>query len=374
MTLRRCLAILVTGCCLLLGFETIKATAPARAASTPSTPTVPGQLTNQFPLGPQRLCCQGQSTSHSQTAAVAPVSGTARAGGGAWHGSSGGMAAVIWIALGTSAAALLAAGVAGVHRARRRPGPVPAPGSRGLPAVAYANAVGRAKATAASSESDELRYRRLDENGDAGGAFNLGVLVHQRGDVPGATAAYGRAEERGDPDAAFNLGVLLYEAGDLDGAEAAWQRSVQRGHARAAANLVFLAHRHRPADHGEVDGAAEGRRPDERAEMVDELVYRRADERGAARGAFNLGVVLHQRGDVTGATVAYQRAEQRGDPDAAFNLGVLLYEAGDLEGAEASWRRSVQRGNARAAQNLEFIVRRRRERETAGVGGDGGDR
>ena len=54
---------------------------------------------------------------------------------------------------------------------------------------------------AAASESEERDYRRLDANGDAGGAFNLGVLLHQRGDVAGAIAAYERAEQRGDPDA-----------------------------------------------------------------------------------------------------------------------------------------------------------------------------
>jgi hypothetical protein len=149
-------------------------------------------------------------------------------------------------------------------------------------------------------------------------------------------AAYGRAEKRGDRDAAFNLGVLLYETGDLSGAEAAWQRGVKRGDMRAAANLVFLAPRRHPE--GEPNGVVHA---------------------GGARGAFNLGVVLHQQGDLTGAKEAYRRAEQWGDPDAAFNLGVLLYEAGDLDGAEATWRRSVHRGNPRARENLKFLARRR---------------
>ena len=122
------------------------------------------------------------------------------------------------------------------------------------------------------------------------------------------------------------------------------------------------------------DGAGLDGLSDEHRELIDELLFRRADEQGDARGSFNLGVVLHQRGDVVNAAAAYRRAEQRGDPDAAFNLGVLLYEAGDLDGAEASWRRSARSGNPRATENLEFAVQRRREQETAGIGHGRGER
>ena len=106
----------------------------------------------------------------------------------------------------------------------------------------------------------------------------------------------------------------------------------------------------------------------------DELSYRRADETGVASGAYNLGVILHERGDVSGATAAYERAEKRGDPDAAFNLGVLLYEVGDPDGAEAAWRRAAERGHSRAIENLEFLHRQRRnELQRTGVGGEGGE-
>lgn len=106
----------------------------------------------------------------------------------------------------------------------------------------------------------------------------------------------------------------------------------------------------------------------------EELSYRRADETGVASGAYNLGVILHRRGDVAGATAAYERAEHRGDPDAAFNLGVLLYEIGDLDSAEAAWRRAAGRGHSRAIENLEFLHRQRRnELQRAGVAGEGHD-
>src|SRR5205085_1064080 len=100
------------------------------------------------------------------------------------------------------------------------------------------------------SAATELGYRRGDERGEAGAAFNLGVLLHRRGEFGEAVAAYERAERRGDPDAAFNLGVLLYEVGDVDGAEAAWRRCVERRHPRASANLAFLLQRR-----GDIEGA-----------------------------------------------------------------------------------------------------------------------
>ena len=256
--------------------------------------------------------------------------------------------------------------------------PAPPPHSNSAAATSHAtdNVATRADPTwdrspvppVAASEAEEREFRRLDANGDAGGAFNLGVVLQQRADVEGAMAAYERAEQRGDPDAAFNLGVLLYEAGDLDGANAAWRRSAGRGHVRAAANLLFLSRRRRELERGISDPVPETAGLAE----FEGSSYRRADESGAASGAFNLGAMLHQHGDTAGAAAAYERAEQRGDLDAAFNLGVLLYETGDLDGAEAAWRRSAARGHARAAGNLEFLLRHRHELETAGVAGEEG--
>ena len=49
---------------------------------------------------------------------------------------------------------------------------------------------------ARESEHAERTYRRADAAADAGGAFNLGVLLHQRRDFAAATAAYGRAEQQ----------------------------------------------------------------------------------------------------------------------------------------------------------------------------------
>jgi tetratricopeptide (TPR) repeat protein len=395
---RRYIAAVVASSCVALGTVTVETVAPAVAASTASTPTAPQQLVHQYPIGPQRLCCNGQTGASTTTGSSTPNQSALPAPGSsapasartpakpATHGGSGGVPVVLLIGFGVLAL-LVVAGATAVYRTSRRPAPAldrgfasAAPDSNGGAATGASRATDVATPDAepawdrssvppiAASDADEREFRQLDESGDAGGAFNLGVLLHQRGDATGAKAAYERAEQRGDPDAAFNLGVLLYDAGDLDGAEAAWQRSAGRGHVRAAANLLFLSRRRRDLERG---AATQSEAPE--LAGFEELSYRRADESGTASGAFNLGAMLHQQGDTAGAVAAYERAERRGDPDAAFNLGVLLYDAGDLDGAEAAWRRSAGRGHDRAAKNLEFLLRHRRELETAGVAGDEGD-
>ena len=389
MSRRKAVAAVIACCWVVLLAAAVGPSVPALAVAGPSTATAPQQLVNQYPLGPKRLCCNGQpgvngpsgSRPHARVthAGVAHTAGTALPPGEpVRHGARGGLSAVLLIGL-AAAAALLVAGTAGVYRSHRRP----APALTQPPWLGYANGqVGaerlagrtqpvRGNSTAGShsppdmaSVAEELDYRRLDDNGDSGGAFNLGVVLHQRGDVPGAMAAYQRAEERGDPDAAFNLGVLLYETRDLDGAEAAWRRSAASGHVRAATNLLFVSHR----DEAQGGGGTSPHLPGH--VEFDERSSRSADQLGGATGAFNLGVILHQRGDVVGATAAYERAEESGDPDAAFNLGVLLYESGDLDGAEAAWRRSASHGHPRAIENLDFLLlRHRRGPERAWVTG-----
>ena len=81
--------------------------------------------------------------------------------------------------------------------------------------------------------------------------------------------------------------------------------------------------------------------------------------RGATRpGAFNLGGLLAERGDLEGAAAAYHRADQRGDPGAASNLGMLLEQDGDLSGAARAYRRAVERGHPTAAFNLGVLLER----------------
>ena len=324
-------------CLFMLAGGTVFLAPRAGAQSPNSTATAPQQLVHAYPLGPQRLCCTaGTRARPAGTVRRAQESSAAQAAG---RTRQTGSSNVIWIVV-VSLGALVLVAAAAIYRTRRQPTLVAGQGS--VPRIGVETA------------SRERAYRDGDEAGEAGAAFNLGVLLQGRGDFAGALAAYQRAEGRGDPDAAFNLGVLLYDTGDIDGAEAAWRRSLQRGHLRAAANLRYLAARHHDPDALQTASVEST-----------ESAYRDGDEAGEAGAAFNLGVLLQGRGDFAGALAAYQRAEGRGDPDAAFNLGVLLYDTGDIDGAEAAWRRSLQRGHLRAAANLRYLDGRDRDLDQA---------
>ena len=387
---RRKLGVLVAATLLTLPAAAIELAPPAAANSTA---TAPQQLVHAYPLGTRRLCCSGRTATRSRPGRAPRAA--PRPGGTRPAGTSNPLPIIL---LGAVLAVLLMAGTSATYAARRRRaaaalGVEIAASRRATPEVASSAATarrgGRAQFRRRSPFGERVRPSRDEIQlpvGSTGGteaeiaaleranrpaaagkeatdAFNLGVLLYQRGDLAGAREAFERAERRGDPDAAFNLGVLLYETGDLESAEAAWRRGSARGHLQAAANLRFLTQQRAASDEAAEAEATES------AERAD----RRADQVGEAGGAFNLGVLLYQRGDLAGAREAFERAERRGDPDAAFNLGVLLYETGDLESAEAAWRRSASRGHPRAADNLRFLQQRRgdptRSPETAGVAG-----
>ena len=90
------------------------------------------------------------------------------------------------------------------------------------------------------------------------------------------------------------------------------------------------------------------------------LAFRRAEKRGPAVGAYNVGILLEQCGDVAGAEAAYRRADEHGLAAGAYNFGVLLAERGDVEGAIAAYRRAIQSGDptpaARAGEALERLT------------------
>ncbi len=211
MSRRRDIVAVIASGCLALGGVTGETVAPAVAASTTGSATAPQQLVNQYPLGPQRLCCNGQNGLSGTTGSsapnrsappdrVTPAPGRARTPAKPiGHGASGGVSAVLLIGFGVLAL-LLVAGATAVYRTRRRtalvlergsPSPAPLPYSDGAaPAATLATdtATPGAEPTwdrspvppVAASEAEEREFRRLDANGDAGGAFNLGVVLQQR--------------------------------------------------------------------------------------------------------------------------------------------------------------------------------------------------
>ena len=264
--------------------------------------------------------------------------------------------------------------------------PRPGAEARGLPRGAVGGSRGMWRVPEA--------YQQAIDSGHADAAprpINLGLLLEEQGDLPGATAAYQRAIDSGHlmwrrwprstwgccwksrgmwrvprpptsgrstPGtrdvaalAAVELGVLLEEQGDVAGAKAAYQGAIDSGHADvaplAAVNLGALL------EAGGCGGA--------------EAAYQRAIDSGhadaAPMAAVNLGVLLERQGDVVGAKAAYQQAIDSGHPDAGAEgrglPGSPAAGAGGCGGCPGRFQRAIDSGHpdcaASAAANLRLL-------------------
>lgn len=185
--------------------------------------------------------------------------------------------------------------------------------------------------------------------------FSVGVIRHERKDLPGAQEAYKAGLMLRDPDysvtAGTGLAVVRQEGGDLDGAEAAYREAIscarpgqgatpwyglgvlleERGNKEAAADALQTAMASTPADR-------------------------------AAAAALRLGDLRRRAGDTTAARMAYQIA-MRGrhsewSPQAAFYLGILYRDLDKPDEAEAAYRVAVDSGHPQWATSaaLELAV------------------
>jgi tetratricopeptide (TPR) repeat protein len=81
----------------------------------------------------------------------------------------------------------------------------------------------------------------------------------------------------------------------------------------------------------------------------------------AAEGAVQLGLLLAEKGIVTGARAAYERAIDSGDPEwapvAALLLGVLLAKQGDTANARAAYQRAIESGHVKWAPEAAAKLR-----------------
>jgi tetratricopeptide (TPR) repeat protein len=109
-----------------------------------------------------------------------------------------------------------------------------------------------------------------------------------------------------------------------------------------------------------------------------EATFRQAMASGEAEvagsAAFNLGILLEQRGDLDGAADAYRSAVARADTPtaakAALNLGNMAAAGGDLETAATLLRRAMDDGEEaevmpRAATGLGWVLARQGHSEKA---------
>ena len=84
--------------------------------------------------------------------------------------------------------------------------------------------------------------------------------------------------------------------------------------------------------------------------------YGSAMQRGYPRGAVSLGLLLAQRGDLSGALEAFSYADQLGDGAGAFNLGVVLETQGDLDGAVSAFTRAQSSSDADVAEKARAAL------------------
>lgn len=230
-----------------------------------------------------------------------------------------------------------------------------------------------------SEEEAAAAFRRADERGHPDAPLNVGFLLEQGDDFAGAEAAYRRAENRGQKYGALNLANLLRQQGKLDAAEVAYLRAEEYGFTEAAGALSILLE-----ERGDLEAArAASNRdrtiysaPENRAALLDrrytvggmdgeEDAFRLADERGYAKGALELGLMLWNRRDYEGAEAAFRRALERGDAGAAGRLGQMLINNDQLERAEPVLRRGDESGDGESAHGLGIVLSRRGEDDAA---------
>jgi TPR repeat protein len=88
-----------------------------------------------------------------------------------------------------------------------------------------------------------------------------------------------------------------------------------------------------------------------------EARLRSADEGGDATAATQLGHLLAEEGDASGALAAFRRADERGDGLGAYHLGLVLQQGGaDLSDVAAALARAERRGCDLATPTLDSMI------------------
>src|SRR4051794_4493918 len=142
---------------------------------------------------------------------------------------------------------------------------------------------------------------------------------HRQGRIEDAKAAYRAviaAGEDADGEASFWLAALV----EPEEAEAVCRAAITRGHASGWTALGGL-YRDRLG------------RPE-----AAEAAYRKGIEGGHADAWHDLGILLHQAGDLEGAVAAYREAVAAGVGIANGNLGTALRDLGRGDEAETAYR------------------------------------
>ncbi|PKV83899.1 tetratricopeptide repeat protein [Streptomyces sp. TLI_146] len=217
-------------------------------------------------------------------------------------------------------------------RPRSAPEPEPRAGLRHREAGDRHLAAGRTREAADA-------YRAAAGAGSGHGAFALGKLLHEQGDLAGAERWYEVAAGHRFPAAFNNLGVAALQRGDTDRAERWYRQAMDEGDWTAVDGLGAIM---------------AGRGDDAQAETL----WKLAADNGQPNAAQNLAVLLNRQGRTAEAEALWVRAAEAGNAGAAVHLGFLRHEAGDLKEAERWWRESAERGNSQGAYYFGVLLAR----------------
>ena len=186
----------------------------------------------------------------------------------------------------------------------------------------------------------EEYFQRAAEAGSVDGLFWLGVIREDQGDIAGAEELYRQANAAHHAGAAARLGVIL-QATSPEEAERLFRQAYDAGDADGAFRLgaLLAAKGHDILAEPMYRAAAEALHPEACRALVELLSSQGRPEaehwtRAAAEAANLYGSWFQQRRRGDDAELWYRRAAEAGHLGGAFNLGMLLHDRDDPEGSD----------------------------------------
>ncbi|HEY3870006.1 MAG TPA: tetratricopeptide repeat protein [Actinocrinis sp.] len=211
----------------------------------------------------------------------------------------------------------------------------------------------------AAASKEVARWRTIasskDKKAAAEAAYRVGVMLADRGEVRAARAAYRRAIASGDPFAASRawerLGRDLADEGDRDGLVAAWRAAIAVSDPDDSARIaVNLAVRLR----------LWGKDAEARTAAEFALTAASGHPEHMPRAQYELGIQLHNAGDLDGARVALQAAVDSDHPVTAPRakavLGSVLYRMGEHEQGQALLNTALASGDPEAVEIATIML------------------
>lgn len=172
------------------------------------------------------------------------------------------------------------------------------------------------------------------------GIFYLGTILYGRGDADGALRVWIRAAEKGDKPSMFNVGRVLHEKRQLPGAEFWYRKAVEAGVGSAAAyNLGVVLW-----DLGQD------------AEAADWLARAGEQSDPDAFSDTAYGLMLYGRGQYEAAKVRFDRVIESGTRDVDIYRTLLFDNGAPDSNGEGRLRARAELGDPDAAYGMALIL------------------